>query len=323
LDLSKIIKKAVEMLQPDQILEMEEEDKIRLGKVRPGVHQQDRLNREHEKAMAGQEVKTNKYGSGIDIQSHHKESADPFPHQCRFYRGCTEINSGNNQILLLLNNATENQVHFSEKHPLTVDEEHFYLTIHRNTQPNAPRAKSVHELSILYGRSEDTVRGILSKNGVPKSPKWGKRGKEINDFHQQIKANRAAIIHEYSNIVEQQTLFDADTTFDIPIDVGSIQGQNYISGEQTDALTQMEGALTFGTQLVEQCKALRAWKVEAEERETAYQERIKTLQEYAQNLDKLVVQFTEGYNKAIQSDDIPSDLNDVVSLSSEDSPPTL
>ena len=49
------------MQNPNQnhlILEMDEQDKIKLGKRRPGVHQQDRLNRQHEAALAGQEIQT-------------------------------------------------------------------------------------------------------------------------------------------------------------------------------------------------------------------------------------------------------------------------
>ena len=291
------------MQNPNQnhlILEMDEQDKIKLGGRRPGVHQQDRLNREHEKAMAGQEVKTNKYGSGINIDSHHKESADPFPHTCRYYRGCSE------HPTIQLENAVQNKGHFDETHPLTIDEEHFYLTIYRQN----PNGKTVHELAILYGRSEDTIKQVLSKNSITTVPRWGKRGQEIEELHQRIRMNRAAIVYDHANLAQYSPL---EPTFSIPTSVESIQNQNYLTGDQPDVISQMQNAITAGSQLLEQYTALKDWKVEAEEREKGYQERIKTLQEYAQNLDKLVTQFTGEYDKLVQSE---SDLD-------EDIPPTL
>jgi hypothetical protein len=205
------------MQNPNQnhlILEMDEQDKIKLGKRRPGVHQQDRLNREHEKAMAGQEVKTNKYGSGINIDSHHKESADPFPHTCRYYRGCSEHPTKQ------LENAVQNKGHFDEIHPLTLDEEHFYLTIYRQN----PNGKTVHELAILYGRSEDTIKQVLSKNSIATLPRWGKRSQEIGELHQRIRVNRAAIVYDHANLVQYSTLEPIEPTFSIPTSVEFLLG---------------------------------------------------------------------------------------------------
>ena len=295
------------MQSPNQnhlILDLDEQDKIKLGGRRPGVDQQDRLNREHEKAMAGQEVKTNKYGSGINIDSHHKESADPFPHTCRYYRGCSQ------HPLVQLENAVQNKAHFDDVHPLTLDEEHFYLTIYRQN----PNGKTVHELAILYGRSEDTIKQVLSKNSITDIPKWGKRSKEISEVHQRIRANRSAIVYDHANIVTYATLEPVEPTFSIPTSVESIQKQNYLTGDNPDVVSQMQDALTAGTQLLERYTALQTWKIEAEEREKGYQDRIKTLQEYAQNLDKLVTQFTDGYEKLVQSESTEVD---------EDIPPTL
>ena len=295
------------MQSPNQnnlILELDEQDKIKLGGRRPGVHQQDRLNREHEKAMAGQEVKTNKYGSGINIDSHHKESADPFPHTCRYYRGCSTYPT------IQLENAVQNKSHFDDVHPITIDEEHFYLTIYRQT----PNGKTVHELAILYGRSEDTIKQILSKNSINTIPKWGKRSQEIGELHQRIRVNRAVIVHAHANMVTYDTVEPTEPTFSIPTSVESIQKQNYLTGDNPDVVSQMQDALTAGTQLLERYTALQTWKIEAEEREKGYQERIKTLQEYAQNLDELVTQFIEGYEKLVQSESTTVD---------EDIPPTL
>jgi len=298
------------MQSPNQnhlILEMDEQDKIKLGKRRSGVHKQDRLDRQHEDAMAGKEVQTNKYGTGINIDSHHKASADPFPHTCRYYRGCSTDPLTAREMSL--DNAVQNKAHFDDVHPLTIDEEHFYLTIYRQN----PNGKTVHELSILYGRSEDTIKQILSKNSINDIPRWGRRSKEIEDLHQRIKMNRAAIVYDWNVMVQSATLEPIEPTFSIPTSVESIQGQNYLTGDQPDILSQMQNGLTAGSQLLEQYTALKEWKVEAEEREKGYQERIQTLQEYAQNLDKLVTYFTGNYEKLIQSE---SDLD-------EDTPPTL
>ena len=105
-----------------------------------------------------------------------------------------------------------------------------------------------------------------------------------------------------------------EPTFSIPTSVESIQKQNYLTGDNPDVVSQMQDALTAGTQLLERYTALQTWKIEAEEREKGYQDRIKTLQEYAQNLDKLVTQFTDGYEKLVQSESTEVD---------EDIPPTL
>ena len=289
------------MQSPNQnhlILEMDKQDKIKLGKRRPGVHKQDRLDRQHEDAMAGKEVKTERYGSGIDIQSYHKESADPFPHTCRYYRGCTPVKIGLFTDDKYLDNSVQNQLHFNDFHPLTIDEEHFYLTIYRQ-QPNG---RTAYKLSILYGRSQDTIKQILNKNGILTIPKWTKRAKEIEELHQDIRINRATIVHEYTNLVEQQTLLDTEDTFPIPTDVESIQRQNYLEGwqfEQPNALTQMEEALTAGKQLMMEYTSLKAWKIDAEQREREHLQEIEELRTYAQHLDKLVTQFAVDYDALI------------------------
>ena len=288
------------MQNPNQnhlILEMDEQDKIKLGKRRPGVHQQDRLNRQHEDAMAGQEIQTKTYGNGINVESHHKESADPFPHQCRYYRGCQQS---------VLENRVDNKVHFDNAHPLTLDEEHFYLTIYRQSQGG----KTVHELSILFGRSEDTIKQVLSKNGILSTPKWTKRGQEIEALHQKIKVNRAAIVHDYTQLVEQHTFLDVGNNFPIPTDVESIQKQNYLTGEHDNAHTAVQ-------QLLEQYGYLKDWKVEAEEREQEYKDRIESLQNYAVKLDKLLLQFTTDYNALIHGEEMTSQEID------EENPPAL
>ena len=200
----------------------------------------------------------------------------------------------------------DNKVHFDNAHPLTLDEEHFYLTIYRQSQGG----KTVHELSILFGRSEDTIKQVLSKNGILSTPKWTKRGQEIEALHQKIKVNRAAIVHDYTQLVEQHTFLDVGNNFPIPTDVESIQKQNYLTGEHDNAHTAVQ-------QLLEQYGYLKDWKVEAEEREQEYKDRIESLQNYAVKLDKLLLQFTTDYNALIHGEEMTSQEID------EENPPAL
>ena len=73
-----------------------------------------------------------------------KSGADPWPHQCRYYKPCKEI----------VNNWTHNYAHFKRVHPWTDNEREYLLTLFEES----PNSKNVYILSFLYGRSESELK---------------------------------------------------------------------------------------------------------------------------------------------------------------------
>ena len=273
----------------EEIWDLEESDKIRLGeqsKVRRD-YQQSRLNRNHEKAMSETTIGQKNYGSNRVIKSHHKEHADPFPHKCRYYKGCDEQVEHSNQ----------NKPHFDRFHPLTHEEEHLYATVY-NAQEVAeyPGSKRIHELSILFGRSEDTIKNILFKNGILNMSRWVKRDKEIKEFHEYISNNRNSIVYLYKKLAESAK--EPDPILDYyPTDVSTIQNQDYISGQSDSTIeNQIQTIIKSTEDLLVQHHELRKWKLDAEIKMAEQRQQIVTLQGYVSRLQHLTSGFVDEYN---------------------------
>ena len=299
----------------DEEGELAESDKIRLGEQRrPSKDfQQDRLNRSHERSMMGtQEITQNNYGSGNTVKPWHKESSDPFPHQCRFYKGCEE----------LITNPMHNLAHFGECHPLTISEKAFYFKVYLQSKTG----KQLYELSILFGRSLDQVKeiicdllGVKQLSEDPEFKRWSHRAKEIEPTNERIRYNRAEIKYEYKqwmdnienpsvDTVEEQlefTLVDRNNAplinnyYSIPQDIEEIQSQNYLSRptnltDDFDIISQIQS-------IINQYNELKIWKASAEQREKEYIQEIEELRTHASRLDVLINSFNTSYRELIVS----------------------
>ena len=100
-----------------------------------------------------------------------KVGADPWPHQCRYYRPCPEI----------VNNFTHNYGHFKRVHPWTDAEREFLLQLFEES----PNSKNVYILSFLYGRSESELKNFFHTH-IKHIPKWGRKVKEVDAVHEMI-----------------------------------------------------------------------------------------------------------------------------------------
>lgn len=273
----------------EEIWDLEESDKIKLGeqsKVRRD-YQQSRLNRNHEKAMSETTIGQKNYGSNRVIKAHHKEHADPFPHKCRYYKGCDEQVEHSNQ----------NKPHFDRFHPLTHEEEHLYATVYTSQEVEQyPGSKRIHELSILFGRSEDTIKNILFKNGILNMSRWAKRDKEIKEFHEYISNNRNSIVYLYKKLAESAK--EPDPILDYyPTDVSTIQNQDYISGQSNTIIEdQIQTIIKSTEDLLVQHHELRKWKLDAEIKIAEQSQQIATLQGYVSRLQHLTSGFVDEYN---------------------------
>ena len=144
-----------------------------------------RINQNHEKSMGANPISQKQYGDDRIPNSKHKGFADPFPHQCRYFTGeCTAI---------VLRSA-ENRSHFDKCHPSTVAESNLYNLAHSRE----PGGKTAYLLALCFGRSEDTVREMISGDIT----KWGRRSKEIEHMHRTFKQNIGTISGHYKMLAE-------------------------------------------------------------------------------------------------------------------------
>ena len=163
-----------------------------------------------------------------------KADADPFPHQCRYYKPCKEI------VL----NPSHNFGHFKRVHPWTEDEQSFLSKLFEE----APTGKSIYLLSALYGRSEEELRNFF-KSQNKKIPKWGKREKEISDVHsiinnqiQEVRTNNRVRLEREQRDAYMDNYWEQEGTqvglftiepATIPTNVQEIQSQNYLTDTPT------------------------------------------------------------------------------------------
>lgn len=275
----------------EQALEQEDQDKIKLGSRNPRRDlQQMRVNRQHQESINEKPITQKNYGNGGKVEVHHKEHGDPFPHQCRYYEGCD----------YQVKNSGDNRTHFDRCHPLVAKEETFYSILYNNN----PNGKKVYKLALLYGRSEDSVKQILFKNGIVNITKWGRRAKEIGDFHHEIRTNRPAIEWEHKQLVKnnKDTKLTSGTVVDyqtgeilnsIPSDLASIRNQNYLTPEPT------ENILDAIKNIIEENKALKEWKLTAESLEQEQKEVIQRLQDHNQKLEEWIAPIKEMLTSSI------------------------
>ena len=159
-----------------------------------------------------------------------KAEADPFPHQCRYYKPCKEI------VL----NPSHNFGHFKRVHPWTDDEREFILKLFEES----PNGKNVYLLSALYGRSEEELRNFF-KSQNKKIPKWGKREKEIGEVHdiinnqmQDVRTNNRVRLEREQRDKYMDDYWEQEGTqvglftiepASIPTNIQEIQSQNYLT----------------------------------------------------------------------------------------------
>ena len=118
-----------------------------------------------------------------------KSEADPWPHQCRYYKPCKEI----------VNNFTHNYKHFKRVHPWT-DDEREYL---RKLFEESANSKNVYILSFLYGRSESELKNFF-QTFTKHIPKWGRKAKEVTVVHERINSQMQELRLEHRTKIEKE-----------------------------------------------------------------------------------------------------------------------
>jgi len=125
----------------------------------------------------------------VNFSKSSKSGADPWPHQCRYYKPCKEI----------VNNWTHNYAHFKRVHPWTDNEREYLLTLFEES----PNSKSVYILSFLYGRSEAELKTFFQTH-VKHIPKWGRKAKEVNDINDEIYTGLQDLRLEHRTKIEKE-----------------------------------------------------------------------------------------------------------------------
>ena len=242
-----------------------------------------RIDQNHEKSMGAGPISHKQYGSGNPVKPKHKEFADSFPHQCRYFTGeCTFI----------VERPAENRSHFQMCHPVTTAEYELYNSAHSRE----PGGKTAYLLALCFGRSEDTVREMISGDIT----KWGRRDKEIEQIHRTFKQNLSSMSGHYkilANGVEVEEPINLSLPANlIPQDMASIQQQLpllEIMGTTTEtSITNMQQNVnTFVEQYNELSRKLKA----AEDREKELQHVVDVLRKYIDNNDNLIRSFYDQH----------------------------
>ena len=153
-----------------------------------------------------------------------KVGADPWPHQCRYFKPCPEI----------VNNFTHNYGHFKRVHPWTDAEREFLLQLFEES----PNSKNVYIISFLYGRSETELKNFFLTH-VKHIPKWGRKVKEVDAVHemigsqlQDIRLNNRVRLEAKEQDKSMISFWDADAELHkyelIPNRIVEIQSQNFL-----------------------------------------------------------------------------------------------
>ena len=155
-----------------------------------------------------------------------KSVADPWPHQCRYYKPCKEI----------VNNFTHNYAHFKRVHPWTDNEREYLLTLFEES----PDSKNVYILSFLYGRSESELKEFFKAHTYQNHiPKWGRKAKEVDAIHDTINSQLQDLRLKHRTEIETEvddkrmdSFWEKETEppkFElIPNSTVEIQSQNYL-----------------------------------------------------------------------------------------------
>jgi len=153
-----------------------------------------------------------------------KSVADPWPHQCRYYKPCKEI----------VNNFTHNYAHFKRVHPWTDNEREYLLKLFEES----PNSKNVYILSFLYGRSESELKEFFLKH-TKHIPKWGIKAKEVDAVHETINSQMQELRLKHRTKIEKEvddrrmaSYWEKETAPPkyelIPSGTVEIQSQNYL-----------------------------------------------------------------------------------------------
>jgi len=246
-----------------------------------------RIDQNHEKSMGAEPISQKQYGSGNPVKPKHKEFADSFPHQCRYFTGeCTFI----------VERPAENRSHFTTCHPPTASESNLYNLAHGSE----PGGKTAYLLALCFGRSEDTVREMISGYIT----RWGRRDKEIEQIHRTFKQNLSTWSGYYKKLAEG---VEVDEPINLALPSNLIP-QNMANIQQQFSLLQTletttEASITHMQQnvniFVEQYNELSRKLEAAENRERELQHVVDILRKYIDNNDSLVRDFYEQYTSVV------------------------
>ena len=235
-----------------------------------------------------------------------KSVADPWPHQCRYYKPCKEI----------VNNWTHNYAHFKRVHPWTDNEREYLLTLFEES----PNSKNVYILSFLYGRSESELKTFFQTH-VKHIPKWGRKAKEVDDIHDTINSQLQDLRLKHRTKIETEVIDKRMDTFwehvgelptttytpagtedaqyqiyeSIPKSVVEIQSQNYLI--PPPAQLDKVGSKEFYKNLVDAFfEKHKAWL----ERETHLKNRVRELEN---TISELKNKLAEKIEETVISDE--------------------
>ena len=235
-----------------------------------------------------------------------KSVADPWPHQCRYYKPCKEI----------VNNWTHNYAHFKRVHPWTDNEREYLLTLFEES----PNSKNVYILSFLYGRSESELKTFFQTH-VKHIPKWGRKAKEVDAIHDTINSQLQDLRLKHRTKIETEVIDKRMDTFwehvgelptttytpagtgdaqyqiyeSIPSSVVEIQSQNYLI--PPPAQPDKVGSKEFYKNLVDAFfEKHKAWL----ERETHLKNRVRELEN---TISELKNKLAEKIEETVISDE--------------------
>lgn len=251
-----------------------------------------RIDQNHEKSMGAEPISNKQYGSGKPVKPKHKEFADSFPHQCRYFTGeCTFI----------VERPAENRSHFVKCHPPTSAESNLYNLAHGRE----PGGKTAYLLALCFGRSEDTVREMISGYIT----KWGRRDKEIEQIHRVFKQNLSIWSGHYKTLAEgvevDEPINLALPANLIPQNMASIQQQfplmEILETTTETSITNMQQNVNV---FVEQYNELSKKLEIAENGVKELQHVVDVLRKCIDSNDKLVRDFFQQYTSRDLFDDL-------------------
>ena len=229
-----------------------------------------------------------------------KSVADPWPHQCRYYKPCKEI----------VNNFTHNYAHFKRVHPWTDNEREYLLKLFEES----PNSKSVYILSFLYGRSESELKTFFQTH-VKHIPKWGRKAKEVNDINDEIYTGLQDLRLKHRTKIEKEvddrrmaSYWEKETAPPkyelIPSGTVEIQSQNYLIPPPVQP--DKAGSKEFYKNLVDAFfEKHEAWL----ERESHLKNRV---QELENTISELKNKLVEKIEETVISDEEEAECNEQI-----------
>ena len=229
-----------------------------------------------------------------------KSVADPWPHQCRYYKPCKEI----------VNNFTHNYAHFKRVHPWTDNEREYLLKLFEES----PNSKNVYILSFLYGRSESELKEFFLKH-TKHIPKWGIKAKEVDAVHETINSQMQELRLKHRTKIEKEvddrrmaSYWEKETAPPkyelIPSGTVEIQSQNYLIPPPVQP--DKAGSKEFYKNLVDAFfEKHEAWL----ERESHLKNRV---QELENTISELKNKLVEKIEETVISDEEEAEYNEQI-----------